>query len=664
MPSLVLAPLVEVYRLDRDAVVLLSDRGCVHLRGDDVADVVAELAGGTPPTTLSRVDRPAGRRAVERALRERGLLVSDTALTAGKPNGLDPRLVLSSEAGRVFGSAISPLAARWRADVRIVITDSFLAPEDPAPPGGRPWLLVKLGSESVWVSPPFGPDHEPCWECTRTRVLARDDRLAGLWYGGRRPLAATGAPPTFSPALISAAAVEIDRQLRPAGRRGALIQITRSGRVSRHPVLALAHCEACAPLLRHGRRAPAASPPPTWTSLVAPLLDDVTGIVAVHDVHEDPTGAGVAVAVTTYADPAPESQPLPGEHPGPTRFGYGSGFCADDACRSAVAEGIERYCAMRQRTSPYRRATLTEIGLSAIDPNQLMQFSVEQLADGGTEVPKPYTLDVRIDWCTATSVDGARRWLALACCERSGGADPDSAYCVYDSTGTAVGLTRDDAVVSGFLEVVERDAVAIWWYNRVPRPEVDVESFGDRRTTAFVAWLRDSGASLRVFDVTADLDVPTFVALSVAHGGATPRLGFGAHFDPRAGLRRALLELAQAIRFDQHEQLKWAGFDFADQPQLAASTRPPRTLMDFRQLLEAPSPPRCAQTASTVGAELLVHDCTRADVGVPCVKVILPGFRIAAPRFAPGRLFDVPVRMGWLQQPRRVDELNPEPLRM
>ena len=35
-----------------------------------------------------------------------------------------------------------------------------------------------------------------------------------------------------------------------------------------------------------------------------------------------------------------------------------------------------------------------------------------------------------------------------------------------DSNGNAAGSSPEDAVVQGFLELVERDAVALWWYNR------------------------------------------------------------------------------------------------------------------------------------------------------------------------------------------------------
>jgi len=59
---------------------------------------------------------------------------------------------------------------------------------------------------------------------------------------------------------------------------------------------------------------------------------------------------------------------------------------------------------------------------------------------------------------------------------------------------------------------------------------------------------------------------------------------------------------------------------------------------------------------------VLVHDLTRPDVGFPVAKVIVPGMRHFWRRLAPGRLYDVPVALGWI--PRRLEEgeLNPTSL--
>lgn len=55
-------------------------------------------------------------------------------------------------------------------------------------------------------------------------------------------------------------------------------------------------------------------------------------------------------------------------------------------------------------------------------------------------------------------------------------------------------------------------------------------------------------------------------------------------------------------------------------------------------------------------------DQTRPDVGIPAVKVLVPGLRPFYARFAPGRLYDVPVSLGHLARPLAYEQLNPVPL--
>ncbi|MFE5584649.1 YcaO-like family protein, partial [Kitasatospora sp. NPDC056531] len=70
----------------------------------------------------------------------------------------------------------------------------------------------------------------------------------------------------------------------------------------------------------------------------------------------------------------------------------------------------------------------------------------------------------------------------------------------------------------------------------------------------------------------------------------------------------------------------------------------------------------CVETVRAHGLDLLVLDQTRPDIGLPVVKVVVPGLRQFWARFAPGRLFDVPVALGRLARPSRYEELNPIPL--
>ena len=118
-----------------------------------------------------------------------------------------------------------------------------------------------------------------------------------------------------------------------------------------------------------------------------------------------------------------------------------------------------------------------------------------------------------------------------------------------DSNGCAAGNTLEEAIVQGFLELVERDAYAIWWYNRLQRPEVDLSQFDNSYVRDLQTQLAETGRKLWVLDVTSDLGIPTYVAILhwMQNGQENIEFGSGAHFDPRIALLRALTELNQFL---------------------------------------------------------------------------------------------------------------------
>jgi ribosomal protein S12 methylthiotransferase accessory factor len=67
----------------------------------------------------------------------------------------------------------------------------------------------------------------------------------------------------------------------------------------------------------------------------------------------------------------------------------------------------------------------------------------------------------------------------------------------------------------------------------------------------------------------------------------------------------------------------------------------------------------CVRLAKQAGLDFLVLDQTRPDIEVPVVRVIVPGLRHFYRRFAPGRLYDVPVKLGLRDRPLKENELNP-----
>jgi ribosomal protein S12 methylthiotransferase accessory factor len=67
----------------------------------------------------------------------------------------------------------------------------------------------------------------------------------------------------------------------------------------------------------------------------------------------------------------------------------------------------------------------------------------------------------------------------------------------------------------------------------------------------------------------------------------------------------------------------------------------------------------CVELAKHAGLDFLVLNQTRPDIEVPVVRVVVPGLRHFYRRFAPGRLYHVPVKLGLRDRPMLEDEVNP-----
>jgi ribosomal protein S12 methylthiotransferase accessory factor len=299
-------------------------------------------------------------------------------------------------------------------------------------------------------------------------------------------------------------------------------------------------------------------------------------------------------------------------------------------------------------------------------------------------VPARFDPNAVIDWSPIWSLSRKEfRYLPTGLCYLGYQRGITEEDYVHSSNGVAAGNTLEEAILQGFLELVERDSAAIWWYNRTHRPCVDWRSYDDEHVHRIARFLESRGRSLWVLDVTGDLQAPTFVALSRNVKGGPERilLGFGAHLEAAVALRRAVIELTQMLSWvltDEGEEeipdshLAPVAADWlrtatlANQPHLAPDPdAPARQASDYPRLWSDDLKEDvlyCQSLVESRGLEMLVLDLTRPDVGLPVVKVVVPGLRPLWPRLAPGRLYDAPVRQGHLPRPLTEAQLNPIPM--
>jgi ribosomal protein S12 methylthiotransferase accessory factor len=179
-----------------------------------------------------------------------------------------------------------------------------------------------------------------------------------------------------------------------------------------------------------------------------------------------------------------------------------------------------------------------------------------------------------------------------------------------------------------------------------------------------------------MLDVTSDLGIPCFVAIThwVENAQEFVEFGSGAHFDARIAALRALTELSQFLSIGlmgarntakagrQEGAESSSPFRLQAHPYLIPSEKgmvQPHTGLKFGRLDKREQVMACVDIAKREGLDFLVLDQTRPDIEVPVVRVIAPGLRHFYRRFAPGRLYDVPVKLGWRDRPLSEHELNP-----
>jgi ribosomal protein S12 methylthiotransferase accessory factor len=212
-------------------------------------------------------------------------------------------------------------------------------------------------------------------------------------------------------------------------------------------------------------------------------------------------------------------------------------------------------------------------------------------------------------------------------------------------------------------------------------PEVDLDSIEDPYTDQLLAFYRDMDRDLRLLDVTSDLGIPSFVAVSrrLGHPVEDPLIGFGAHVEPRLGALRALTECNQFLPsiverdangntkygFDDGDMLDWfSKATFESEPYLVPDAGRPvsdvRTMNNLTNLDISEEISSCVEVLRKKGLEVFVLDQSRPDLDIKVAKVIVPGLRHFWRRLGEGRLYDVPVEMGLLDVPCSESDLNPK----
>jgi len=726
----------SVYVLAPDVVCLYSEDRKFFLHGDlycaiataigagkSLGEIVRGLGKEFPPDKIhDALQRLVNRRYISSKLRSSAGATAAYWASLGLPPGNAEKNLqkcrvriqsIEVNGAKELGAALSRLGVRLvkgSADLTVTLVNDYLEGQLAELnwqhlSDHTPWLLVQPSGIFPLVGPVFSPGKGACWTCLAERMKRNREVKAFLDRRSARRVAVSPlVRDTFGRSAIQLAAVEIAKAIATDFRtdlRDHIISLDLLGStIVKHPIAARPQCPSCGrKKLRDPRRAPVPIELAAGGKLVATSggyrsvssratvarfrkhVSPLTGVVSrLERIEVDLPLNTNYYAAHNFSAPAETVDEL---RAGMRGGSFGKGSTAEQGEASALMEAIERYSGIFQgdEIRVTRRFTDFPPG-DVILPNDVLLFSDAQYRrdqvsttglDEASSTPALFDQSAEIEWSPVWSLRDERfKYLPTNLLYFFYRSDSATDQFHADSNGCAAGNTLEEAIVQGFLELVERDSYAIWWYNRVQRAEVDLSQCDDSYVRDLQIQLAETGRRLWVLDITSDLGIPSFVALSHSMENAHDfvEYGSGSHFDARIAVLRALTELNQFLSIGlmgarNREPSSYDGstpFRLQDHPYLTPSGNSAVRLdfgSKFGRLDKREQAMACVQLAKRESLDFLVLDQTRPDIDVPVVRVIVPGLRHFYRRFAPGRLYEVPVKLGWRNRPLLENELNP-----
>jgi ribosomal protein S12 methylthiotransferase accessory factor len=329
----------------------------------------------------------------------------------------------------------------------------------------------------------------------------------------------------------------------------------------------------------------------------------------------------------------------------------GKGATRTQARASALMEAIERFsgesCDLPVVVSSFERLRRDA---TAIDPADLLAPMVRE-----------YSPSLPLEWVCGYDLLGACPIYvplnSVVCPYR-----PERAPALFhaSSNGLASGNTLEEALCHALCEVNERDATSLYDATSRLRPEVSAaySRLGlaatpsseplrphamieheelPPRATRLLRRLKDAGLLVYLRDITSDTGVATIgcvVAERKNNGVHLAHGGFGSHPDARVALTRALTEAAQSrVGFIQGGREDLADLNTSRTPLLtpevtfgAGPKKPFSEVASHEFASNAEDVEWILGRFRAAGfSRAVAVDLTRPEVGVPVVRVVVPG---------------------------------------
>jgi putative methanogenesis marker protein 1 len=311
----------------------------------------------------------------------------------------------------------------------------------------------------------------------------------------------------------------------------------------------------------------------------------------------------------------------------------GKGATPAEARVSAMMEGIERFSAELEREDlRVERYSFLSRSERVLDPASLILP-----AGADPDSPIPWTKGYDLASGEDILVPASAVYHPL----------PHRYFQLFrtSTNGLASGNTLEEAVFHALMELIERDAWSLVEASRNTGPRL--EEIDDDLALSLLQKFREANVDVTLKDITSDIGIPTVAAVSddvLLKDPSLLTIGMGTHTSARIAVLRALTEVAQSRLTQIHgaredttvaDLRKKMGYERTKRMNRywfdATMTRNFPELLSFDSNDFLDDINLAADRLRSAGLDRIIAvDLTRESIGVPVVRVIVPGLEVYA----------------------------------
>jgi len=231
---------------------------------------------------------------------------------------------------------------------------------------------------------------------------------------------------------------------------------------------------------------------------------------------------------------------------------FGASSTQEEAISKTVGEALERYflSIFKKEKMVYGSYDSFKGSVQrALDISQLNGFSDKQRKS----FPElAWTTESPMYWVTGERYQTGEKTMLPAQLVfwnyRHGSVDPhrEEKVLVQSTTSGCAGhFSKREAVLSGILELIQRDAFLIFWLNHLSPPVLDVASMKDPEIVELLSYCKRYRLELTFLNTTADIAVPSVTCVitdNTPSDGPYIAMGGGTGFDLKRNIIHSALE--------------------------------------------------------------------------------------------------------------------------